>query len=126
MQAEGLLDLEFHGQAVAVPPRYVWNDLAAVHDMISEERIFDYAREHVTYVRVVVCGRRALAENKRFPPAHPFLNHPEDALILPQTEGVLLHLWEGFPVRFHVVLLHRDRLLQRGSITNSAMGERIS
>src|SRR4030065_494964 len=126
LDAQSPLYLNFNRQTVAIPPPDVRHNLPAVHHMISKERILDRARERVPYVRLCVRGWRALTEHERPPSLHPALDLREQVLSLPLQEHLLLHLREGFPVGFRIVFRHRNRFLQKESITSSAMVSRIS
>ncbi len=58
-----LLDLVFHGEAVAVPPEAPAHLLAA-HRLESGDDIFDGSAEQMTVVRKTRCKRRPVVEAK--------------------------------------------------------------
>ena len=63
-EAELLLDLELHRQAVAIPARLAGHEVAA-HRAVAGKDVLEDPAEHVARVRAAVGGGRALVEDVR-------------------------------------------------------------
>ena len=88
--AQLLLHLELHGQAVAVPAGRALH-VAAAHGVEPREDVLEHARQHVVRPRTAVCRGRTLVEHVRvgaLAVVHAALEH---IVVAPEREHALLH-----------------------------------
>ncbi len=84
-----LLDFDFDGQAVRVPPRDA-GDALPQHGVVAADQVFDRAREDVMDAGAAVGRRRPFEKHERRPVASRLLHLLEQALVLPGREELLL------------------------------------
>ncbi len=98
-----LLDLVFHGQTMAVPPKAA-DHIVPFHRLVAEDNIFDRPRQNVAIVRQSSCEGRPVVKGKVglvFPFFQRFF---ENALLLPEVEDALFPFGDRF---FLIRLKHR-------------------
>ena len=112
VDAELLLDLDLHRQAVRVPARDA-GDLAPLHRVEPADKVLDGAREDVMDAGPPVGGRRTLVEHERRPVRRRLERAAEEILRLPQLELPALELVGGHigpcGKARHLELLHHAR-----------------
>ena len=93
VQAEHLLDLQLHRQAVGIPAGLAQH-VVALHRAIARDDILDRARLHMADVRLAVGGRRAVEERKggrALAQLHRFL---KNVFVAPEFDDLFLALSE--------------------------------
>src|SRR4029079_4789517 len=94
VEAELLLDLELHRQAVAVPAGLA-RDVVAAHRAVAREDVLEDAGEDVVRARPAVRGRRALVEDARRRALAAADRLVEYVALAPALEHALLERGEG-------------------------------
>ena len=61
VKPQKLFNLKLHRQTVGIPPRFSRNHIA-LHGAVARNHILYNAGKHMAYVRLAVCGRRAVIE----------------------------------------------------------------
>src|SRR5205085_3274285 len=87
--AERLLDLDLHGQAVRVPARDAGHALPE-HRVVAADQVLDGAGEHVMDARPPIGRGRSLVKHERRAVPGGFLRLLKQALVLPGREQLLL------------------------------------
>ena len=88
--AQLLLHLELHGQAVAVPPRLTL-DVAAPHGVEAREDVLEHPRQHVVGPRASVGRGWPLVEHVRVGAAAHLHAAPEHIALAPARQHAFLH-----------------------------------
>ena len=95
-QPQRALDLEFDGQAVRVPAAFAGRAVAA-HGLVARDQVLEDARQHVVHAGRAVGRRRSLVEREQ-PLRRALLDAaPEDVVLAPEREDVLLERGERDP-----------------------------
>ena len=93
VQAEHLLDLQLHRQAMGIPAGLAQH-VVALHRAIARDDVLDRARLHMADVRLAVGGRRAVEERKggrALAQLHRFL---KNVFVAPEFDDLFLALSE--------------------------------
>ena len=103
--AQFLLHTQFYGQSVGVPAGLTLH-LIAAHGLIAVERVLDAACQHVVNAGVSVGRRRTLEEHKLRTTLALVHRAPEDILLLPHLQDVIVHLRQVQAVMLGKSLTH--------------------
>jgi hypothetical protein len=107
-EAELLLHLELHREAMAVPAGHP-RDVVALHGLEPREDVLEYTRLDVVGARHAVGGGRAFVERPLRPGGSGFQAALEDLALAPQRDDVAVHRGQVDVRREWLVARHLDR-----------------
>ena len=120
-EAELLLDLELHRQAVAVPAGLA-RHVVALHRLVAREDVLEHAAQDVVRPGPPVRGRRALVEDERRGALAAADRLVEDVALAPALEHLLLELGERLGGVDRAVASHEQSILRaRARLTPRGM-----